>query len=304
MILLMSVMATNRKNTSTLVEKIEEELGRYGRTSAEFAATDDDQTQQFIVPYGKQGWYKIELWHNNASESRYLSAIVELADNQHLNFKVTSGATEVYASSKGVSKLLLKADETYSPQDISSVTLNHGDTGLSGDGVIKNDEGETIILSKNILNIPASSDISTKAKIQFLGTEDPPSSELDDNKSYSYYMKDVDNNFLGLDGNAPTGTKYDDSKSLKWLIEKNEDGSAYKIINTSNNKALSDDGTGTLKVVDYVLNDESQKWDLSSSDSGFFIKSSNTGKLLNIYDNSVGTDMSSGDTITLIKADY
>ena len=58
--LLMSIMSTNRKNTSTLIKKIEEELNRYSQTATEITSTDG--AQEFIVPYGQAGWYKIELW--------------------------------------------------------------------------------------------------------------------------------------------------------------------------------------------------------------------------------------------------
>ena len=57
---LMSVMASNRKNTSTLINKIEEDLNRHSLTVTEFEYTDD--VQEYIVPHGKAGWYKIELW--------------------------------------------------------------------------------------------------------------------------------------------------------------------------------------------------------------------------------------------------
>lgn len=289
MALLLSAMATNRKNTSVLIDKIEEELGRYGRTSAEFDISD--VPQQFIVPYNKAGWYKIELWHKKNSESkyRYLSAVVELADNQHLNFYVKENEyAKVMTTSKGKSQLLLEADDSYSSTDIT------------GDGVI--DDGTIQVL--NVLNIPASSMIQTKAKIQLLGATRPPSADSDFTSGYSYYIKDSEDNFMGLNGHNPTGTKYDDKKSLKWLIEQNSDGT-YKIINTSNNQALYDDNSGSLKMAEFDPDNEQQKWELFiNSPSTYYIINKQTGKLLNIYDGSIGTDRLLADTITLIKADY
>lgn len=100
--LLISIMSTNRKNTSTLIRKIEEELNRYSQTVTEITSTDG--AQEFIVPYGKAGWYKIELWGAGAlgaadniesSEKRgaYTSGIIYLEENEHIYFQIgTQGA--------------------------------------------------------------------------------------------------------------------------------------------------------------------------------------------------------------------
>lgn len=97
--LLMSIMSVNRKNTSTLIKKIEEELNRYSQTTTEITSTSG--AQEFIVPYGKAGWYKIELWGapaknidatSEASRGRgaYTSGVVYLKENQRLYFHIGS----------------------------------------------------------------------------------------------------------------------------------------------------------------------------------------------------------------------
>ena len=97
--LLMSIMSTNRKNTSTLIRKIEEDLNRFSQTTTELSSTDG--TQEFIVPYGKAGWYKIELWGGAAKNvdatvesengrGAYTSGIIYLAENTHLYFQIGS----------------------------------------------------------------------------------------------------------------------------------------------------------------------------------------------------------------------
>ena len=94
---LMSIMSTNRKNTSTLIKKIEEELNRYSQTSTEFTSTDG--AQEFIVPYGKAGWYKIELWgaaahgvsdvnETETGRGAYTAGLIYLEENQHLYFYI------------------------------------------------------------------------------------------------------------------------------------------------------------------------------------------------------------------------
>lgn len=97
---LMSIMASNRKNTSSLIEKIDDELSRHSNTVTEFSS--QPEAQEFIVPYGKAGWYKIELWgaagagsigDTNANRGSYTSGTVYLEENAHLYFYV--GATGV-----------------------------------------------------------------------------------------------------------------------------------------------------------------------------------------------------------------
>ena len=86
MTLLMGIMSQNRQNTSTLVKKIEEELNRYGETETTFAYIGTPQ--EYIVPYGQAGWYKIELWGAKTSSGLgdYTSGIVYLAENTKLYF--------------------------------------------------------------------------------------------------------------------------------------------------------------------------------------------------------------------------
>ena len=93
--LLISIMATNRRNTSNLVKKIEEELNRFSETTTEFSYTGD--MQEYIVPYGKAGWYKIELWgaSSNSPSSAYsvqngtyTTGIAYLPENSHLYFYI------------------------------------------------------------------------------------------------------------------------------------------------------------------------------------------------------------------------
>ncbi len=92
---LMSIMASNRKNTKDLVEKIDDELSRYSNTVTEFSYTGD--VQEFIVPYGMAGWYKIELWgaaaagtigDSSTNRGSYTSGTIYLDENEHLYFYI------------------------------------------------------------------------------------------------------------------------------------------------------------------------------------------------------------------------
>lgn len=100
MSLLIGIMSTNRQNTSTLVKTIEEELNRYGESETTFAYVGE--LQEYIVPYGQAGWYKIELWgaKSNVGNGDYVSGIVYLEENTTLHFYLgstcTTSCTNVY----------------------------------------------------------------------------------------------------------------------------------------------------------------------------------------------------------------
>lgn len=99
--LLMGIMSSNRQNTVSLVKTIEEELNRYSLTSTEFLPITGatSQSQEYIVPYGQAGWYKIELWGASGADSStnsavkggtgaYTSGIIYLEENTLLYFYV------------------------------------------------------------------------------------------------------------------------------------------------------------------------------------------------------------------------
>ena len=93
MTLLMGIMSQNRQNTSTLVKKIEEELNRYGETETTFAYLGT--AQEYVVPYGQGGWYKIELWGASTSDGLgdYTSGVIYLPENAKLYFYLGNSCT-------------------------------------------------------------------------------------------------------------------------------------------------------------------------------------------------------------------
>lgn len=62
MAILMGIMAVNRSNNRILSKEIEEDLSRYSQTDVSFSAISSGAPQEFTVPEGESGWYKIELW--------------------------------------------------------------------------------------------------------------------------------------------------------------------------------------------------------------------------------------------------
>lgn len=61
-VLIMSIMASNRKSTHDLVEAVEDDLNRYSvsNTKFEFSDVSDGNPKEYQVP--NSGWYRIELW--------------------------------------------------------------------------------------------------------------------------------------------------------------------------------------------------------------------------------------------------
>lgn len=113
-VLLMGIMASNRHNSKDLVSTIEEELNRYSLTATTFSATDTTSavSQEFIVPYGKAGWYKIELWGasggdvggNKGGAGAYTSGVIYLEENEALYFYVGTKPSSTAGGANGGGK--------------------------------------------------------------------------------------------------------------------------------------------------------------------------------------------------------
>lgn len=108
--LMMGIMASNRHNTKDLVSTIEQELNRYSLTTTEFLASSGDvsQAQEYIVPYGKAGWYKVELWGASGADSSkkggagsYTSGIIYLEENACLYFYIGRSGSGVTGGANG-----------------------------------------------------------------------------------------------------------------------------------------------------------------------------------------------------------
>ena len=86
-ILMMSIMSTNRKNTSTMVRDIEEELNRMSLTNT--AIDTPGANKPYVVPEEESGWYKIQLWGAEKSKKgAYTSGIIYLDAGQKLYFTI------------------------------------------------------------------------------------------------------------------------------------------------------------------------------------------------------------------------
>lgn len=139
-------LSTNRQNTVTFVDKVEDELNRLSLANTEgeyIGGAVDAQGRQFIVP--DAGWYKIELWGAsggtgaNAGRGSYTSGIIFLEDNDYLYFYLGAqgGANDTFNSGStggGASDVRLISGEWNDPQSLDSRIMVAGGGGSTGDG--------------------------------------------------------------------------------------------------------------------------------------------------------------------------
>ena len=104
-------LSTNRHNTVTFVDKVEDELNRLSVTNTEGGHTGgevDAQGREYIAP--ESGWYKIELWGaagygSSGGKGAYVSGIIFLEDNDYLYFYVgEQGKSSGTAFNSGTTK--------------------------------------------------------------------------------------------------------------------------------------------------------------------------------------------------------
>jgi len=67
-LVIISTMQTNRVTNKNFVKTIEDELNRFSMTEAQFSA--NNSSQQYIVPMGHSGWYKIEMFGSQGASNK------------------------------------------------------------------------------------------------------------------------------------------------------------------------------------------------------------------------------------------
>ena len=131
-LVIISTMQTNRVTNKNFVKTIEDELNRFSMTEAQFSA--NNSSQQYIVPMGHSGWYKIEMFgsqgaSNKGGKGAYTSGLVWLQENAHLYF---------YVGNNGAASLVTLDDSYNLDADITSsaimVAAGGGDSKTSATG--------------------------------------------------------------------------------------------------------------------------------------------------------------------------
>ena len=95
--MIMATLSNNRTNTYQLSKSIEEELNRISKRTATFEARESSdggtampEAQEYRVPDGQAGWYRIELWGAQGGENggygAYTSGITYLEEGSILFF--------------------------------------------------------------------------------------------------------------------------------------------------------------------------------------------------------------------------
>ena len=108
---MVSIMSLNRINTKSLVKQIEDELNRYSLTETTFRADETNTVtgQEFIVPRGEAGYYKIELWgaqggdkgSKKGGRGAYTSGTIFLDENEKLYFYIGKKPTGTNGGANG-----------------------------------------------------------------------------------------------------------------------------------------------------------------------------------------------------------
>lgn len=99
-IALITNLSTNRQNTTTLVDKVEDELNRLSltQTGGDYQGGEiDENGREYIAQ--TSGWYKIELWGAagggpDGGNGAYVSGMIYLEANDHLYFYIGEKANK------------------------------------------------------------------------------------------------------------------------------------------------------------------------------------------------------------------
>ena len=97
--ILMAIMSTTYTNNKELAKEIERELNNFSRTEISFLGLGDGvgnnhypTPQEYVVPEGEDGWYRIELWGTqgggDGGYGAYTSGIIKLKEGDTLYFYV------------------------------------------------------------------------------------------------------------------------------------------------------------------------------------------------------------------------
>lgn len=89
MVLMMSIMQNSRKNNTTTVKIVEQELNNYGSTATNYTASGATSK---IIPEDQAGYYKIELC--GGATKKLLTGTVYLPGNTKLNINVGAAGEE------------------------------------------------------------------------------------------------------------------------------------------------------------------------------------------------------------------
>lgn len=92
-VIIMGTLSTNRANVKQLSREVDNELNFYSRAFVSYSFTTENDLQQFEVPAGQSGWYRIELWGASGNgvdggKGAYTTGIIKLTEGDIIYIKV------------------------------------------------------------------------------------------------------------------------------------------------------------------------------------------------------------------------
>ncbi len=107
--MIMGTLSSTRANSKQIADSIEDDLNNHSRTSKVFSVKgSSDTAQQFTIPEGEGGWYRIELWgaqgnNGNGGKGAYTTGVIKLDEGDTLYFYIgKKGATNAGAAETSV----------------------------------------------------------------------------------------------------------------------------------------------------------------------------------------------------------
>ena len=211
--LVMSLLATTRQDNNNLSKAVEDELNRFSKTSVIYEAADVGQ--EFIVPEGQSGWYRIELWGaqgggNNGGLGAYTSGIIKLIEGEVLYFVVGKqgtdttggGATDVRiedttSPSSEETRIMVAAGGGVKPGSAGGTLVGYRSSMLAPGGAVQK-ETYTLPANTTLLGFTATGSGSSFGTSTVTQTGTPTGNTADTNKGGEGYFTSYDENYGGI----------------------------------------------------------------------------------------------------------
>lgn len=212
--LVMSLLATTRQDNNNLSKAIEDELNRFSKTSVLYAPASIGQ--EFIVPEGQAGWYRIELWGaqgggNNGGLGAYTSGIIKLNEGDMLYFVVgqqgTSstggGSTDVRientdSTSSEETRIMVAAGGGVQPGSAGGTLVGYNSNMLASGGQIQIKDGYGLKPSTTLLGYTITSGVTSFPTSTVTQTGTPKESPDGSNVGGEGYFTSSNQNFGGV----------------------------------------------------------------------------------------------------------
>lgn len=166
MAMLMSTMSQARTNNNDITRSIEDELNRFSQTETFFMGYLGEDNypipQEYIVPEGQSGWYRIELWGTQGGTAggygAYTSGIIKLTEGDVLYFYVGKQRANLGGVETDVRIVKGGYDESSSYQTRIMVAAGGGNRTEANGGTLY---GYTASMNSNGGEVDASNEANT-----------------------------------------------------------------------------------------------------------------------------------------------